>query len=72
MVLNSRVRDKKISEIVESFRNWANQVGLTASPAEGNTAIVRMSETIAPLHERIGEVLRKLDNDEDPLRASIA
>lgn len=64
MVLTSRVRDDRIREVVAAFRSHANCVGTSATREADRTALDKMSELIEPLHERIGEVLRKLDDDE--------
>lgn len=65
MVLNSRVRDEHIRELAERFRGHANKIGILPSPQATEDASLKMIETIDPLHKRIGEILRKLDDDED-------
>jgi len=65
MVLTSRVRDERIRELAETFRSYANMVGISQTEQAEKEAVRRAIELLQPLHERIGEVLRKLDDDED-------
>jgi uncharacterized membrane protein len=65
MVLTARVRDSHIQEMVQTFRNHASRVGISRTEEAEKEALARMSEVLEPLHQRIGEVLRKLDDDED-------
>jgi hypothetical protein len=65
MVLTSRVRDDRIREIVSAFRTHANCVGTSPTREAATKALEKMSQLIEPLHTRIGEVLRQLDDDED-------
>jgi hypothetical protein len=65
MVLTSRVRDDRIREIVTTFRSHANCVGTSPTRDADRKALAQMGELIEPLHTRIGEILRKLDDDED-------
>ena len=65
MVLTARVRDDRIRETVETFRTHAGRVGISRTEQAAREALDRMAEVLEPLHERIGEVLRKLDDDED-------
>jgi hypothetical protein len=68
MVLTSRVRDDRTREMAKTFRSHANRVGISTTEQEDAQALYRMAEVLDPLHERIGEVLRKLDDDEDAPR----
>jgi uncharacterized membrane protein len=65
MVLTARVRDDRVREMVKTFRSHANRVGISLTKEADSEALHKMSEVLEPLHERIGEVLRKLDDDED-------
>jgi hypothetical protein len=65
MVLTTRVRDERIRELVTTFRSQANRVGISKTREAAKEALEQMSTVLEPLHERIGEVLRKLDDDED-------
>jgi uncharacterized membrane protein len=65
MILKVRVRDEVIRELVNNFRSHANRVGVTRSEQASQEALSKMAAVIEPLHDRIGDVLRKLDDDED-------
>jgi hypothetical protein len=67
LALTPRVRDERIREMVKTFRNHACNVGISWSEQAEQEAMDKMFEVVPPLHERIGEVLRKLDDDEDAL-----
>jgi hypothetical protein len=67
MVLSARVRDDRIRQLAETFREHANRIGSSRTKELAGETLQKMAETLAPLHERIGEVLRKLDDDEDAL-----
>jgi len=69
MVLRARVRDDRIREMVESFRSLANVIGISSQEVSA-AAWPKITEILGPLHERIGEVLRKLDDDEDALNSA--
>ena len=64
MVLTARVRDDRIRELVTKFRSHANRVGISKTREADLQALEGMSAALEPLHERIGEVLRTLDDDE--------
>jgi hypothetical protein len=51
--------------MVTTFRSHANRVGTSLTKEADNEALHKMGEVLEPLHERIGEVLRKLDDDEN-------
>jgi len=65
MVLTSRVRDEQIREMVKTFKSNANRIGISPNEQATRKALEGMIEVLEPLHERIGEILRKLDDDED-------
>ena len=65
MVLISRVRDERIRELAQSFRNQANLVGITGTQGGDAKAFAQMGSFLPLLHERIGQVLRSLDDEED-------
>jgi hypothetical protein len=65
MVLTARIRDDHIREMVQTFRNYAGRVGISRTEQAEKEALARMVEVLEPLHQRIGEILRKLDDDED-------
>lgn len=70
LVLTARVRDEGIRKMVESFRSYANRVGISPTKETDREALAKMAELLQPLHERVGEVLRKLDDDEDVLNSA--
>jgi hypothetical protein len=65
MVLTSRVRDDNIREMLKSLRSLSSVVGLSRTREQETEAMNKLGALLEPLHERIGEVLRKLDDDED-------
>lgn len=65
MVLSPRVRDDRIRELATTFRNEAARVGICRGMQEATEAVSKMGASLQPLHEGIGEVLRKLDEDEE-------
>jgi hypothetical protein len=65
LMLMVRVRDDGIREMMKTFRDYANKVAMCRSEAEGQQALLNMVAVLEPLHERIGVILRKLDDDEE-------
>jgi uncharacterized coiled-coil protein SlyX len=65
MVLKARVRDDLIREMTGTFQSQANLVAISRSEQASKEVSDKMVGELGPLHERIGEVLRKLDDDED-------
>jgi hypothetical protein len=59
-----RVRDDDVRELMKKFREHANQVGICRSREQSTQAIQEAIAVSEPLHERIGLILRKLDDDE--------
>jgi hypothetical protein len=64
LMLMVRVRDDKVREMMKTFRDHANQVGICRTEIESRLALEGMSAALDPLHERIGMVLRILDEEE--------
>lgn len=64
-LLEVRVKDEKIRELATEFRNLATSGSLAKSPQESTIGINRAMLKSDALHERIGSVLRSLDDDED-------
>jgi len=62
-----RVRDENVRELTKTFRDHATRLGVCRSREEGRQAAEAMGETIPLLHERIGLVLRKLDDDDESI-----
>jgi len=65
LMLMERVRDKDIRDLTKAFRNYANQVGICRSLEDERVALQNMGDALPALQERIGIVLRQLDDDED-------
>jgi len=65
LMLMVRVRDDSIREMMKTFRDQANQVGICLTENESRQARDRMFAVLEPLHERIGTILRRLDEDDD-------
>ncbi len=66
LMLMVRVRDDVVRDMVKKFRDHANAVGICRSETESRQALDGMTAVLGPLHERIGMILRKLDDDEGP------
>ena len=59
-----RVSDDRIREMMSTFRHHAAHVGICRTQRESQQAFDGMSAALGPLHERIGMILRKLDDEE--------
>jgi uncharacterized coiled-coil protein SlyX len=60
-----RVRDQGIREMATTFRNLASKLNICKTPVEAEQTLMEMMAAIPPLHECIGIVLRKLDDEEN-------
>lgn len=65
LILSVRVRDEVIREMMEEFRKHANRLGICRTPEESQQALNGMLAVLEPLNERIGMILRKLDDEEE-------
>jgi hypothetical protein len=65
MLLTSRVRDDDIRELAETFRRAANEVPICPNAEAAGNSLAKMAEALGSLHQSIGKMLRKLDDDED-------
>lgn len=65
LILMVRVRDNQIREMVEKYRDLAARTSLCHDQKESEELSKEMVRLLDPLNERIGEILRKLDEDED-------
>ena len=65
MLLTSRVRDDHIRQMANELRGHASRVGISPSKEDETKALESMGALLEPLYERIGGVIRKLDDDED-------
>lgn len=63
--LKVRVADEGVRELVNELKKHATSVACSDSETAGEQANLRMIQTYGELNDRIGELLRKLDNDED-------
>lgn len=61
MLLASRVRDDKVRELTERLRNQAAGVGISNNEHQGENRIMAAADTQQALIQRIGELLRDLD-----------
>jgi CHASE2 domain-containing sensor protein len=65
MMLTSRVRDDATRKMAETFRSHVNKIGICRTEKESEDIFNKIFPVLEPLHKRIGEILRKLDDDED-------
>ena len=65
LLLMERVRDREIRDLTKVFRSYANQIGVCRNFEDKSRATENMANALPPLHERIGIVLRQLDDDEE-------
>lgn len=63
-MLAVRVRDDSVRDLVQAVKNHATAAGMCASQDEGQRAMAGMGDAFEKLNQRIGEVLRKLDDAE--------
>ena len=61
-MLAVRVRDASVRDLVAVVRSHSVNAGLSASQAEGDRELYAMATEFERLNQRIGEVLRKLDD----------
>jgi hypothetical protein len=62
-MLSVRVRDASVREMVEAFKKEASAIGQSANPDEAQGALTRMSSVFETLNNRIGELLRQIDEE---------
>jgi hypothetical protein len=65
MLLAARVRDASIRSMTEELRSKCNSVLFCKDEADGEHILVDAGNTFGKLNERIGEQLRRLDDDEE-------
>jgi hypothetical protein len=68
-MLSVRVRDVSIRELVTSFRQFAVDCTTAKTQEDRDRALAGAIETQFKLNERIGEVLRTLDDETDTIIA---
>jgi hypothetical protein len=64
-VLSVRVRDDRVRQLAGDLRTYAGQTGSCASEADGEAVMQEMGFALDTLNERIGEILRQLDDADD-------
>jgi hypothetical protein len=62
-MLAVRVRDASVREMVDTFKNEANAVIDSGSPDSAEAGMRRMMETFEKTNQRIGELLRQIDDE---------
>lgn len=70
-LLGVRVRDALVRELVVQLRDTFTSIVLSRSQAQGDAAVMQMADIFQKLNGRIGELLRKLDDDEDAEAAGL-
>lgn len=63
--LTVRVRDEMVRKLVKEVKDASSATLFARSQPEAEQAIQNMATVFEKLNERIGELLRKLDDDED-------
>src|SRR5260370_5590039 len=64
LMLGVRVRDESVRNLVESFRTHTNGVSLKSNNKETQEELTMSAQILETLQKRIGELLRKLDDEE--------
>ena len=64
LMLAVRVRDDTIRDLVRDFKSCSTAVVTAKNVSEADQGMARMASVHTTLNERIGEVLREIDNDE--------
>lgn len=65
LMLGVRVRDEAVRRLLDVVRRESISATLCRSSADAERAMLTMGEASRKLNERIGEILRMLDDDED-------
>jgi hypothetical protein len=63
LMLSVRVRDDTIRELVQNFRSYSAETTTAQSASEADQGMAKSASAHVTLNERIGEVLREIDND---------
>jgi hypothetical protein len=66
-ILSVRVRDSSLRELVKTFRQCAAQTSIGVSRDASNSAMNSMAAVFEQVQERVGELLRTLDDEEASL-----
>jgi|HubBroStandDraft_1064217.scaffolds.fasta_scaffold578334_1 hypothetical protein len=62
IMLSVRVLDGFVRELVNEVKGQAGSIALSRSKAEGDAALERLAATFQKLNERIGQLLREMDD----------
>jgi hypothetical protein len=62
-ILQARIRDEKIRRLTSELKDASTVVGLTSDPEKADRAMRDMGATFERLNDRIGVVLRKLEDE---------
>ena len=65
VMLSVRVRSDSVRDVVGTFKGFATGSATASTKADAQKSLSDMSRALGPLHESIGSVLRKLDDDEE-------
>jgi len=65
LTLLVRLRDEEVRALTKEFRDHANRAGICKTESESQKALMAMADAMERLHERIGFIVRKLDDDDD-------
>jgi hypothetical protein len=65
IMVSVRVRDERVRELTAQLKKSGDAIFSARSKAEAQAAYGKMIASIGPFHDRVGEVLRKLDDDEE-------
>ena len=63
-ILTVRVRDDVIRELMDQLKQFSTQVTMSDTPENSERAMRNLAETLELSNQRIGEVLRHLDDNE--------
>lgn len=63
-ILSLRVRDASLRELVQTFKTYAAQTTISMNRELGNSAMQNAADSFEKVQERIGKLLRTLDDEE--------
>jgi len=62
-MLNVRVRDEAIRELVKEVKDHINSAGAAANREDSERSLASMASTFEKLNQRLGQILRELDDN---------
>jgi hypothetical protein len=68
--LRVRVANDEIRKLAEAFQRACGSVSFVETEEAANTELIKAMSVLDDLQEKIGVVLRKIDDDEDRLIAA--